>query len=36
MEWLRLIKDHIAANAEVTTDDLKEIPGFTYAAGSSG
>ena len=26
MEWLGLIKGHIAANAEVTTDDLKEIP----------
>jgi type I restriction enzyme, R subunit len=33
MEWLRLIKDHIAANAEVTTEDLKEIPSFTARGG---
>jgi type I restriction enzyme R subunit len=32
-EWLRLIKDHIAANAEVTQDDLKEIPSFTARGG---
>ncbi len=32
-EWLRLIKDHIAANAEVSTDDLKEIPSFTARGG---
>jgi type I restriction enzyme R subunit len=33
MEWLRLIRDHIAANAEVTTEDLKEIPSFTARGG---
>ena len=32
-EWLKLIKDHIAANAEVTPDDLKEIPSFTARGG---
>jgi type I restriction enzyme, R subunit len=32
-EWLRLIKDHIAANAEVSPDDLKEIPSFTARGG---
>ena len=32
-EWLRLIKEHIAANAEVTTEDLKEIPSFTARGG---
>jgi type I restriction enzyme R subunit len=32
-EWLRLIKDHIAANAEVSSDDLKEIPSFTARGG---
>ena len=32
-EWLRLIKDHIAHNAEVTPDDLKQIPVFTDRGG---
>jgi type I restriction enzyme R subunit len=32
-EWLRLLKDHIAANAEVSPEDLKEIPSFTARGG---
>jgi len=31
--WLRLIKDHIAANAEVTVEDLQEIPDFAAKGG---
>jgi type I restriction enzyme R subunit len=33
MEWLRLIKDHIAHNAEVTPDDFKQMPDFTDRGG---
>jgi type I restriction enzyme, R subunit len=32
-EWLRLIKDHIAHNAEVTVEDFKQIPDFTDRGG---
>ncbi len=31
--WLRLIKDHIAANAEVTASDLQDIPDFAAKGG---
>jgi type I restriction enzyme, R subunit len=33
MEWLRLIKDHTNHNAEVTPDDLKQMPDFTDRGG---
>jgi type I restriction enzyme R subunit len=33
MEWLKLIKGHIPANAEVTPNDLKELPSFTARGG---
>jgi type I restriction enzyme R subunit len=33
MEWLRLIRDHIAHNAEVTQDDFKQMPDFTDRGG---
>ncbi|MGB6229124.1 MAG: DEAD/DEAH box helicase family protein [Litorimonas sp.] len=33
MRWLENIRDHIAANAEVTQRDLMEMPGFTDAGG---
>ena len=31
--WLRLIKDHIAVNAEVTASDLQDIPDFAAKGG---
>ena len=33
LDWLRLIRDHIAANAAAGIDDLKEEPGFTDKGG---
>lgn len=33
MDWLRLIRDHIAANAAADTDDLKQVPAFTDRGG---
>jgi type I restriction enzyme R subunit len=33
MEWLGLIRNHIAHNAEVTVDDLKQMPDFTDRGG---
>ena len=33
MTWLKLIKDHVAANAEVTQDDLQAAPSFTDKGG---
>lgn len=33
LDWLRLIRDHIAANAATGIDDLKEEPGFTDKGG---
>jgi type I restriction enzyme, R subunit len=33
MEWLKLIKDHIAHNGEVTENDLKQMPDFTDRGG---
>jgi type I restriction enzyme R subunit len=33
MEWLGLIRDHIAHNAEVTVDDLKQMPDFADRGG---
>ena len=33
MRWLRLIKDHVAANAEITLDDLQDAPSFTDQGG---
>ena len=31
--WLRLIKDHIAANAEITAGDFQDIPDFQSKGG---
>ncbi len=31
--WLRLIKDHVAANAEITPSDLQDIPDFAAKGG---
>lgn len=33
MRWLMLIRDHIAANVEMTLDDLQEIPAFADNGG---
>jgi len=33
MRWLHLIRDHIAANVEMTLDDLQEIPSFADGGG---
>ena len=33
MEWLRLIRDHIAANAAAEIEDLKHVPAFTDRGG---
>jgi type I restriction enzyme R subunit len=33
IEWLRLIRGHIAHNAEVTPDDFKQMPDFTDRGG---
>jgi type I restriction enzyme R subunit len=33
MEWLGLIRNHIAHNAEVTENDLKQMPHFTDRGG---
>ena len=33
MRWLKLIKDHVAANAEITLDDLQDSPSFTDQGG---
>jgi type I restriction enzyme R subunit len=32
-QWLKLIADHIAVNAEVTTDDFKDMPSFADRGG---
>jgi type I restriction enzyme R subunit len=33
MAWLRSIKEHVAANAEITLDDLQETPAFADRGG---
>ena len=33
MRWLTLIRDHVAANVEVTLDDLQEVPDFADQGG---
>jgi type I restriction enzyme R subunit len=33
MRWLKLIKEHVAAHAEVTTYDLQDAPAFTDQGG---
>ena len=33
MRWLALIRDHVAANVEVTLDDLQEVPSFADEGG---
>lgn len=33
MDWLRLIKEHVAANVEITADDLQQTPAFTDRGG---
>lgn len=33
MRWLRLIKEHVAANAEITVEDLQDAPAFTDLGG---
>jgi type I restriction enzyme R subunit len=33
MRWLRLIKDHVAANAEITAEDLQEAPALSALGG---
>ncbi len=33
LQWLELIRDHVAANAEVTADDLQSMPSFTTKGG---
>ncbi len=33
MAWLRLIKEHVAANAEATLEDLQEVPSFAGRGG---
>ena len=33
LDWLRLIRDHVAANTEVTPNDLMEISSFTERGG---
>ncbi|MGB0086934.1 MAG: type I restriction-modification enzyme R subunit C-terminal domain-containing protein, partial [Rhodomicrobiaceae bacterium] len=34
MDWLRLIKDHIAANAEMQTTDFEDMPQFQSRGGT--
>jgi type I restriction enzyme, R subunit len=33
MRWLTLIRDHVAANVEVTLDDLQKVPSFSDEGG---
>lgn len=33
MRWLKLIKEHVAANAEINADDLQDAPVFTDQGG---
>jgi type I restriction enzyme R subunit len=35
MEWLRLMRDHVAANVELRIEDLREVPEFTARGGSA-
>ena len=35
LEWLRLMRDWVASNVEVTLDDLREMSDFTSRGGSA-